>query len=101
MLTLDAYFALDDAKSPALVASEAGISESTLSRIRSGKQNTTRSVLRAIIAATGGQVSADSLLGLHGVHDNTKLSPPSNPAANDPAANAAADAAVCSDGGRA
>jgi hypothetical protein len=71
MHTLDDYFAQADAKSPAAVAAEAGISESTLSRIRGGKQNTTRDVLRKIIAATGGQVSADSLLGLHDAHDNT------------------------------
>jgi transcriptional regulator with XRE-family HTH domain len=71
MHTLDDYFAQPDAKSPADIADLAGISESTLSRIRSGKQNTTRDVMRAIIAATGGFVTANALLGLHVAHNST------------------------------
>lgn len=73
MHTLDQYFAQPGAKSPAQIAAEAGISESTLSRIRSGKQNTTRDVMRAIIAATDNRVSASSLLGLHITHDSTGM----------------------------
>jgi transcriptional regulator with XRE-family HTH domain len=67
-MTLDDYFAGTGAKTPASLAEEVGISESTLSRIRNGKQNTTRDVILKIIDATGGRVTADGLLGLHDRH---------------------------------
>lgn len=82
-MTLDDYFAAPGAMTPAELADKIGISESTLSRIRRGKQNTTRDVILKIIAATGERVTADALLGLHSGDPNDSVDPasPNNAAA--------------------
>jgi hypothetical protein len=61
-MTLDEYFARPDARPPAEVALAAEISESTLSRIRRGLQNTTRDVIVRLVDATGGLCSADDIV---------------------------------------
>src|SRR4051812_39539271 len=77
MHTLDDYFARGEEAlaaerlpaTPAALATEIDMSEASLSRIRRGKQNITRDVILRIIDATGGYVTADGLLGLHGRRD--------------------------------
>lgn len=61
-MTLDEYLDTEGAKSPAILAEEIGMSEASLSRIRRGKQNITLEVVRKIIDATRGAVTADGLV---------------------------------------
>lgn len=70
-MTLDEYLTGADALSPATLAEAIGISESTLSRIRNFKQNTTREVMLRIIAATGGLVTAEGLVNPHVAEANS------------------------------
>jgi DNA-binding transcriptional regulator YdaS (Cro superfamily) len=61
-MTLDQFLGAPGAPTSADFAADVGISEASISRIRKGAQNITRDVMREIIRASKGKVSADSLL---------------------------------------
>jgi DNA-binding transcriptional regulator YdaS (Cro superfamily) len=61
-MTLDQFLKSDGAPSPSEFAKAVGVSEVSLWRIRKGEQNITRATIRAIIEASGGQVTAASLV---------------------------------------
>jgi hypothetical protein len=64
-MTLDQYLKLPGAPTAADFGAkcEPPISEASISRIRKGEQNMTRDTILAIIAASGGLVTADGLVG--------------------------------------
>lgn len=57
-------------------AERIGLTEASVSRIRKGRQNLSRDVMRRIIAATGGLVSAEALV-LHEQADIASREDPS------------------------
>lgn len=61
-MTLDQFLSAPSAPTSADFAAAVGISEASISRIRKGAQNITRDVMLDIIRASGGKVTADSLL---------------------------------------
>ncbi|WPZ05515.1 hypothetical protein [Pelagerythrobacter marinus] len=61
-MTLDQFLKAPNAPSAAEFAKSVGVSEVSLWRIRKGEQNCTRDTMRAIIAASGGRVTAESLV---------------------------------------
>jgi DNA-binding transcriptional regulator YdaS (Cro superfamily) len=61
-MTLDQFLSAPDAPTSADFAADAGISEASISRIRKGMQNISRDVMIAIVRASKGRVTADSLL---------------------------------------
>lgn len=65
-MTLDDYLSQPGVQAVD-IAAEAGISEASLSRIRRGEQNISRDTIRALVAATGGAVTAEELVfgGIH------------------------------------
>ena len=60
-MTLDQYLTGSNITA-ADFAALVGLTEASVSRIRKGKQNITRDVMLKIIEASGGKVTADSLL---------------------------------------
>lgn len=68
-MTLDQYLAATG-RTGSDFASAVGLTEASVSRIRKGQQNITRDVMRRIIAASDGQVTAEALvnLGVGGDH---------------------------------
>ena len=67
-MDLDSYLR-EDRISGADFAAQLGMSEASLSRIRRGDQNITRETIRAIVAASGGKVTAEALV-FHGIDDS-------------------------------
>lgn len=61
-MTLDEYLTRENITA-ADFGERAGLTEASVSRIRRGQQNMTRDVIRRIIAASGGAVTADGLIG--------------------------------------
>lgn len=61
-MTLDQFLKLPGSPTAAEFGAKVGISEATISRIRKGLQNITSDVMLAIIAESGGLVTADGLL---------------------------------------
>jgi DNA-binding transcriptional regulator YdaS (Cro superfamily) len=61
-MTLDQYLKTEGAPTAGEFGAKVGLSEASISRIRKGEQNITRDVMRSIIMATGGKVSAEGLL---------------------------------------
>ncbi len=61
-MTLDQYLSLPGSPSPAEFGAKVNLSEASISRIRKGKQNVTRDVMRLIIEHSGNIVTADGLL---------------------------------------
>lgn len=63
-MTLDQYLKLSDSPNAAQLGAmcDPPISEATISRIRQGNQNMTADMMRRIIAASGGMVTAEGLL---------------------------------------
>ncbi len=61
-MTLDQYLKSEGSPSVADFAKRVGISEVSLWRIRKGEQNITRDTIRSIIEASGGEITADSLV---------------------------------------
>jgi plasmid maintenance system antidote protein VapI len=61
-MTLDQYLSAPGAPTSADFAAAVGVSEASISRIRKGAQNITRDVMREIVRASKGRVTADSLL---------------------------------------
>lgn len=66
-MTIDDYL-LATGETATAFAVRVPISDSSLSRIRRGEANCTRDTMRAIIEASGGLISADSLV--HGSASN-------------------------------
>lgn len=64
-MTLDQYLAATG-RTGSDFASAVGLTEASVSRIRKGQQNITRDVMRRIIAASDGQVTAEGLVGVDG-----------------------------------
>lgn len=60
-MTLDDFLTTGD-MSAADLARETGLSAASITRIRRGEQNISIDVAQLIVAATGGQVTADDLL---------------------------------------
>lgn len=62
-MTLDQYLSGEDITAADFGAKcDPPISEASISRIRRGEQNISRDVMLRIIAASGGKVTADSLV---------------------------------------
>lgn len=61
-MTLDQFLNAPNAPTSADFAASVGVSEASISRIRKGTQNITRDVMREIVRASKGKVTADSLL---------------------------------------
>lgn len=60
-MSLDEYLAAGH-KTAETLAGETELSEASISRIRKGAQNISRDVIRRIVAATDGIVTADDLV---------------------------------------
>lgn len=60
-MTLDQYMT-DNAITGVALAATLEISEASLTRIRKGEQNITRDLIRRIVEATGGAVTAEDLV---------------------------------------
>lgn len=65
-MSLDQFLSSDGAPTAAEFAEEVGVSAMSIGRIRRGEQNITRDLMRRIILASKGRISADSLVGLTG-----------------------------------
>jgi hypothetical protein len=65
LMTIDQY--LDESgRTAESLAEEAQITPTSLSRIRRDQQNTTRDVMRRIIAASNGMITAEGLISVDG-----------------------------------
>lgn len=62
-MTLDQYIKAGR-KSAEQIAVDANLSAASVSRIRKGLQKPSYDAIKAIVAATGGEVRADTLLGI-------------------------------------
>ncbi|MBY8826090.1 helix-turn-helix domain-containing protein [Sphingomonas colocasiae] len=76
-MTLDDYLTSEDITA-ADFGGRVGLSEASISRIRKGEQNITRDVMRRIIAASGGKISAEGLVLQHSVAASLIVTPPSS-----------------------
>lgn len=61
-MTLDQYLRSKGAPTAAEFGAKVGLTEASISRIRKGQQNITRDTMLAIIAASGGKVTAEALV---------------------------------------
>ena len=61
-MTLDQYLRSDGSPTAAEFGARVGLTEASISRIRKGQQNITRDTMAAIIEASGGKVTAESLV---------------------------------------
>ena len=60
-MTLDQYLSRDG-NTAAKLAAAAGTSGATITRLLYGEQSPSADMIRAIVAATGGEITADDLL---------------------------------------
>lgn len=60
-MTLDEYLSIDG-NTASKLASAAGTSGATITRLLYGDQSPSAEMIRSIVAATGGEVTADDLL---------------------------------------
>lgn len=61
-MTLDQFLRSDGAPTAAEFGAKVGLSEASISRIRKGRQNITRDLMRAIVAASDGKVTPEGLM---------------------------------------
>lgn len=61
-MTLDQYLRSKGAPTASEFGAKVGLTEASISRIRKGQQNITRDTMLAIIAASGGKVTAEALV---------------------------------------